>query len=192
MKHLLDAGMEEAILVLMDTMSQRLLKRSWSIFKESILDEDMLVSRVNDKNHLPGAIGQLSVKHEAAGKERVFALVDSWTQSVLSPLHQYLFKFLKSLPNDGTFDHYASVKRCISKVKLSGCSYGYDLSAATDRLPVDVQVAVLSALIGPGFSAAWKHLLVNRDYHLSYREGDIPVSISLRYKVGQPMGALSS
>jgi len=32
-------------------------------------------------------IGQLSLKEEAAGKVRVFAMVDIWTQSVLKPLH---------------------------------------------------------------------------------------------------------
>lgn len=32
-------------------------------------------------------IGQLSIKEEAAGKVRVFAMVDIWTQILLSPLH---------------------------------------------------------------------------------------------------------
>lgn len=93
-------------------------------------------------------VGQLSMKEEAAGKIRVFALVDIWTQSVLKPLHDGLFSFLKSLPNDGTFDQHASVRRCFEKSKLANCSYGYDLSAATDRLPISLQVAILSALIG--------------------------------------------
>jgi len=53
-------------------------------------------------------VGQLSMKQEAAGKIRVFAMVDLWTQSILKPLHLALFDFLKSLPNDGTFDQTAS------------------------------------------------------------------------------------
>jgi hypothetical protein len=53
-------------------------------------------------------IGKLSKKLEAAGKIRVFAMVDVWTQSLLKPLHLALFDFLKSLPNDGTFDQTAS------------------------------------------------------------------------------------
>lgn len=53
-------------------------------------------------------IGKLSKKLEAAGKIRVFAMVDVWTQSLLKPLHLALFSFLKSLPNDGTFDQNAS------------------------------------------------------------------------------------
>lgn len=55
-----------------------------------------------------------------------------------------LFKILESLPNDATFNQGASVKRCFSKVKISGCSFGYDLSAATDRLPVLIQEAILA------------------------------------------------
>lgn len=89
-------------------------------------------------------IGQLSLKNEPAGKVRVFAMVDAWTQNLLEPLHLLLFKFLRSLPNDGTFDQNASFRRCQDKSKLYSCSYGYDLSAATDRLPISLQISILS------------------------------------------------
>jgi len=133
---------------------------------------------------------------EAAGKIRVFAMVDILTQSALKPLHDYLFSFLKSLPNDGTFDQHASVKRCMKKSLDAKCSFGYDLSAATDRLPIDLQVSVLSSFLGIEFANAWKDLLVNRDYVLlktdpktnKALDGFVPY----RYAVGQPMGALSS
>lgn len=59
-----------------------------------------------------------------------------------------IFAFLKDLPNDGTFDQNASVMRCKEKAKKSGKSFGYDLSAATDRLPISLQVSILSTLIG--------------------------------------------
>jgi len=134
-------------------------------------------------------LGQLSIKEEAAGKVRVFALVDIWTQSVLKPVHQTLFSYLKSLPNDGTFDQHASVKRCFEKSEVAQSSFGYDLSAATDRLPISLQVAVLSALFGTEIAAAWKELLVDRDYVLTDKKYG---SHTVRYSVGQPMGALSS
>jgi hypothetical protein len=92
--------------------------------------------------------GQLSIKEEAAGKVRVFALVDIWTQSVLKPLHDMIFSFLKLVPNDATHDQTGSVRRCFNKVEQAGASYGFDLSAATDRLPISVQVNILSSLIG--------------------------------------------
>lgn len=65
-----------------------------------------------------------------------------------------LFKFLKSLPNDGTFNQGLSVQRCMEKAKVSGKSFGYDLSAATDRLPIKLQISLLSSLIGEEASVA--------------------------------------
>jgi hypothetical protein len=76
-----------------------------------------------DQVFLPSRIaGQLSIKEEAAGKLRVFALVDIWTQSVLKPIHDSLFYFLKSLPNDSTFNQRAAVKRCFTKAQAAGGS----------------------------------------------------------------------
>jgi hypothetical protein len=80
-------------------------------------------------------LGQLSEKEEAAGKVRVFAMVDSWTQTILSPVHRYLSDLLKQIPNDGTSSHLAAFERVRLRSQEFGCSYGYDLSAATDRLP---------------------------------------------------------
>jgi len=108
---------------------------------------------------------------------------------VLKPLHDALFSFLKSLPNDGTFDQTASVKRGSVKSIESSCSFGYDLSAATDRLPIFLQEAILESIFGPRLSKPWKKLLVDRDYAL-FQEDREPIVV--RYSVGQPMGALSS
>lgn len=130
-------------------------------------------------------VGQLALKEEAAGKIRVFAMVDVWTQSILRPLHQFLFSFLKSLPNDGTHNQEASIQRCFEKSKVAGCSFGYDLSAATDRLPIALQMSVLEPIFGKEFVLAWHKVLVGRSYDLK----DVG---SLNYSVGQPMGALSS
>jgi len=132
-----------------------------------------------------GRLGQLSLKHEAAGKVRVFAMVDIWTQSVLKPVHDSISEILKSLPNDGTFDQGGAVERCFAKAKIAGYSYGYDLSAATDRLPIKLQRELISALYNSTVvGSAWSNLLVGREYLL---EGD-----AYSYAVGQPMGALSS
>lgn len=93
-------------------------------------------------------IGQLAFKEEAAGKLRVFAIVDIYTQSLLKPLHDALFSLLKTLPNDGTFDQDLSFKRCMEKAHIAKVAFGYDLSAATDRLPIDLQIGILSNFIG--------------------------------------------
>lgn len=99
------------------------------------------------KESFLGGLAQLQFKKEPAGKVRVFAMVDFWTQSVLRPLHELLFSLLRKLPNDGTFNQDASFKRCIAKAKVTGYAAGYDLSAATDRLPLFLQVKIIHALM---------------------------------------------
>lgn len=115
-------------------------------------------------------------------------MVDIWTQSIMKVIHENLFSLLKSIPNDATFDQQASVNRCFQKVDESNCSYGYDLSAATDRLPIKLQVEVLRFFIGSG-AEAWAKLLIDRTYILADKKYG---THEVKYSVGQPMGALSS
>lgn len=135
-------------------------------------------------------IGQFAFKEEAAGKLRVFAMVDIVTQSLFKPLHDFLFSVLRRLPNDGTFNQDASFKRAVSKSKVSGHCFGYDLSAATDRLPIAIQVAILTPILGERLAELWKIILIDREY--SFPTNPYNLSGSLKYAVGQPMGALSS
>lgn len=59
------------------------------------------------------AIGKLGFKVEAAGKVRVFAMVECWTQWLLRPLHLAIFKILEALPSDGTMDQMAPIDRLV-------------------------------------------------------------------------------
>lgn len=140
-------------------------------------------------------LGKLSIKEEAAGKVRVFAMVDPWTQWVLRPLHDNLFTVLRSLPMDGTFNQLKPLTRVPWK---KAPLYSFDLSAATDRLPIWLQRDILSEVFGLDFALAWENLLVSREW-LTPKAGlncgfkvtkDYPKTI--KYTVGQPMGALSS
>jgi len=101
------------------------------------------------------SLSQFAIKEEAAGKVRVFALIDSISQSVLRPLHDYLFSVLKVIPNDGTFDQDKSVERSKEKAKLYNCAYSFDLSSATDRLPRSLTGSILEGMLKlEGFSSA--------------------------------------
>jgi len=99
------------MILYMEGMGQTDLSSYFKLLSENVNSE------IVDKN-----LGRLAIKKEPAGKVRVFAMVDVWTQSVLKPLHDFLFDFLKRLPNDGTFDQQASVKRCAVKAKQFGSS----------------------------------------------------------------------
>jgi hypothetical protein len=74
--------------------------------------------------------------------------------------------------------------------------WSYDLSAATDRLPVDLQKMVLIPILGEHLAEAWRSLLVDRFYKVGKPPEGINVPRGLprgvQYAVGQPMGALSS
>jgi hypothetical protein len=96
-----------------------------------------------------------------------------------------VFSILKLIPQDGAFDQIKPVKALIEKNKY-GKTFCFDLSAATDRFPISVQVDVLSHLYNRDIANSWKQLLINRSYYLNETKQ------SYRYGTGQPMGALSS
>lgn len=139
-------------------------------------------------------LGRLAIKEEAAGKVRVFAMVDPWTQWVLYPLHKFIFSFLRTIPMDGTFDQLKPLDRVPwGRAPI----YSFDLSSATDRLPIWLQESLLEGFFGKEFATHWSNLLVGRDYALPSLANHNVVSdhksvTPIRYKVGQPMGALSS
>jgi len=190
-EHIVRNKLDKPLLTLLGAIGQDRLKLNF-MFISDLPKWAGRVASVDTKIDNYPTLGQLSTKEEAAGKIRVFAMVDVWTQSALKPLHEMLFKFLKSLPNDGTFNQGLSVQRCMEKAKVSGKSFGYDLSAATDRLPIKLQTSLLSSLIGEEASVAWAELLVGRQYRLYSKLDGNQVDELLTYKVGQPMGALSS
>lgn len=130
-------------------------------------------------------VGKLGLKQEAAGKVRVFAMVDPFTQWMLRPLHRHLFQILKKRPYiDGTFNQMKPLQRVpFGKAPI----YSFDLSAATDRLPITLQSRLLTHRFGALFGALWTVLLVHRDYLIPNTKGK-----AVSYAVGQPMGALSS
>lgn len=55
-------------------------------------------------------LAKLGFKEEAAGKVRVFAMVDPFTQWVMKPLHECIFTILRGIPMDGTFNQTKPVE----------------------------------------------------------------------------------
>jgi hypothetical protein len=143
-------------------------------------------------------IGKLGFKQEAAGKVRVFAMIDPWSQWVLYPIHKGIFRILSRYPGiDGTFNQMFPLKRA----EAFSANYGFglfsmDLSTATDRLPIAIQTPLVSSVFGltKEEGEAWSNLLVNRSYLLpegAHKFMSNP-PISVKYAVGQPMGGYSS
>jgi len=151
--------------------------------------------------------GRLHALKEAAGKVRIIAIVDIWTQTLLRPLHDVLFKLLKALPTDATFDQQAGVNSFAKEGHKE--IYSYDLQQATDTIPWVLYRAVMRGFLGEVITDAWLALLRERDWltpswdfvHKNKRTGQVVTKSrrmsflnkhTVRYGTGQPMGAYSS
>jgi len=124
-------------------------------------------------------LGRLSVILELKGKARVVGITDIWTQILFKPLHDSIYASLEKIPEDGTNDQLGPVK-LILKNKPTWVN-SVDLSAATDRLPVELQARILLQLGIRG--DLWMDIL-RRPYNY--------MDVDYVYAVGQPMGAYSS
>jgi len=130
-------------------------------------------------------LGRLSVVKNTAGKSRIVGMTNYWIQICLYPLHKAIFSFLQTLGTDGTFDQLRPIKRLLEDEACHSDFYSYDLSAATDRLPVEVQEQVLSLFTNEQIAHLWSEL-VRLPFACPDRNEEI------RYSVGQPMGCYSS
>nr|WMI40077.1 MAG: RNA-dependent RNA polymerase [Rhizoctonia cerealis duamitovirus] len=136
-------------------------------------------------------LGKLSVVYNQAGKARVVAATNWWMQSALVGLHDSIFNLLRTIPQDGTFDQEACFNKLLSRSDSFSQEFGnklsgFDLSAATDRLPIDLQVQILNELGLPG--ELWREILsIPWVYHRGINDTQY-----VWYRVGQPMGAYSS
>lgn len=133
-------------------------------------------------------LGKLGIKEEAAGKVRLFAMAPTWFQIMLEPVHSMIFEILRGIRQDGTFNQLGPLAGHHDKYKEA---FSLDLTAATDRLPLVIQVEILSVLTGSKvFAQNWGRLLTGIDYAVnSLKYG---LNETVKYSVGQPMGALSS
>jgi hypothetical protein len=165
-------------------------------FNELLQEEAKNLVTLSPNSRL--SLGRLSFKEEPAGKVRVFAIADSITQSVMDPLSRAIFSLLRQVPQDGTFNQSAPLellrRRWLDGSFKGETIYSYDLSAATDRLPVDLQSQILGVYFGNDFSDLWQSIMTDRDWiaKVVTIPGLPAEEEPYRYSVGQPMGALSS
>jgi hypothetical protein len=131
--------------------------------------------------------GKLSVVYDQAGKARVVASANWWTQSALHGLHRSIFAFLATLKEDGTHNQEAAFDQFIANYDKSAQMSGFDLSAATDRLPIELQAQILDAC---GLSGSTWMECLNVTYSTPF--SNVEDSTEVKYAVGQPMGAYSS
>lgn len=165
--------------------------------------EDWIEERIEPYEELVDSnrqlhVGKIDLTHETGKlKPRVFAMLDSFTQSLLGDFHRDLMNILRKIPEDCTFDQ-DKVSR-VARLKHdteSVAFYGFaDLSNASDRIPYYLYEEIGNH-IKADLGSAWVAIF-DRDFSLSdnvkaHRSKDSGTTDSIRYRCGQPMGALSS
>lgn len=141
----------------------------------------------------PLSFGRLAFLREP-GKIRIVAMVNLITQTLMAPLHEWIFARLRKIPTDGTFDQTRPVESLIRSFTDKGhWVASYDLSAATDRIPILIQIELLKPLLGEELANLWAWFLVSQPYQLPKIAKSWNLGFNaVWYSVGQPMGALSS
>lgn len=87
---------------------------------------------------------KLTAISDVEGKTRLIGVLDYWTQTILKPLHDHLNSVLRKIPEDCTFDQSSF----LSKLPKNGPYYSFDLTTATDRLPIALQKEIISHIVG--------------------------------------------
>lgn len=132
--------------------------------------------------------GRLGSSVEGRAKRRIFAIGNYVCQRLLKPVHEFLMAVLKKLPSDGTFNQTGPLKHIVNKEMY----YSYDLSAATDRMPLRCLFFVMEYLFGRSFaSAVVNSTLACHRFEVPFVKGKDGVS-GVSFVTGQPLGFLSS
>jgi hypothetical protein len=144
-------------------------------------------------------LSRLHAIDEPAGKVRVVAICDYWTQAALKPVHEHLFTILRGIAsNDATFDQDGIVNAYFQRGLRP--HWSFDLKTATDSIPLGLYKEVLVPFLSskdedPSIAKErvnlWASILTDRDFYLPVNRGDEQAK-AVRYGTGQPMGALSS
>lgn len=145
------------------------------LLNREILEEQGLLTP-ND-----GVIRKLSSFPDKELKVRSVGILDYFSQSCLRGLHSYLYVLLKKIPQDMTFDQ-GNFKTFTKDWKVF---YSIDLTAATDRFPIQLICMVLEGYLPSHYVAAWKDIMTGYPFKVTNTK-------MISYAVGNPMGAYSS
>jgi hypothetical protein len=115
------------------------------------------------------------------GKERIVAMGDIVSNWSVKPIEVAVQRCLSLLRESVAY----KPQLIPSLIKgMGSCLYSADLSAFTDRFPRTLQVEVLRVRFGNQVAQDWETILTNRVFNSS--------TGNYQYKVGNPMGFLSS
>lgn len=132
--------------------------------------------------------GHISFIQEAGAKARVVAVPNAWLQWGFQPLHEWLDSVLQILDYSCVHDQNKGAWYIQERLKADCCLYSFDLTSATDRFPLTLQLNLLENL-GLGKYADALQEVTNEDWYVStgpYK------GQAWKYECGQPMGLYGS
>jgi hypothetical protein len=138
------------------------------------------------------AAGTIQATQEGGLKLRVFANPHPALQCILEGLHQSLFETLRRVPTDCTFDQKSGAERIAQELSTGKTVYAFDLSNATDRFPLSLQLCTLKTLGFPNKDIEEFQEFSSLKWLVSdalVRAGFPP---SLKWTNGQPLGLKGS
>nr|WIR83945.1 MAG: RNA-dependent RNA polymerase [Ulva mito-like virus 2] len=137
----------------------------------------------NHQKVLPNTLFKTIGIPDKGPKVRTITMTNYFAQRALKPIHNYLMEVLRTIPEDGTYDHGQAAMKI--KVKtLTMTPYCFDMTSATDRFPVWLQSLVVKQWL-PDFATEWSALMTEAETSLA--NGN-----KIVFAVGQPMGCYSS
>lgn len=137
-----------------------------------------------DISQIKATHSKVSQLCEGGGKTRNIAILDYFSQSALSAIHDAVMKQLKSNPCDATYNQEDGFKTLVKKANLKKVCFSLDLSSATDRFPIALQKIVVKTKFGEEIGDLWAKVISDREFTLGDK--------TIRWGRGQPLGALSS
>lgn len=142
-------------------------------------------------------VGRIHIIQERGAKARVVGIPNTWIQLLYKPLHDILAKLNRRFPESCVENQSRgalTVKRHIADGKSA---YSVDLSAATDRFPIELQSLVLRHL-GYVDHADGLEKIARSRWVFPYDENDPNIQLGhgvknyISYNTGQPMGMYGS
>lgn len=118
-------------------------------------------------------------------KVRTVTCGNYFVQRVLLPIHNWLMQVLREIPEDGTHRQAKAAELVKSWTRMGLQPYCFDMTSATDRMPVNLQYLVFYLLRLP-WSDEWFKIMQGANCFVDGIETHIELS------VGQPMGIYSS
>jgi hypothetical protein len=136
--------------------------------------------------------GCIAGTQEPGGKLRVFAAPNLVLQSALEPLEKWLFSVLAQIPTDCTKDQSLGARRIKERLKEGQQVYCYDLSNATDRFPLSLQLHVLREAKVNRFQVSAFEYISGLPWNVDSKLQAHGFPDTIRWSTGQPLGLRGS